>query len=313
MTTALVFPGQGSQSVGMLDEAAAEWPLVGQTFEQASEVLGYDLAELCRQGPAEQLNRTDVTQPALLTASIALWHVWRDLGGPSPDYLAGHSLGEYSALVVAGCLSFTDAVDLVRIRGDAMRHAVPQGKGRMAAIIGLDDEAVISLCQEHVAHGVVEAVNFNAPGQVVIAGSVNAVDQVLERAREEGAKKVMPLDVSVPSHCALMQPAADRMAGALAGVSVQDAVIPVVQNVTAGAVTDAATIRENLYWQLISPVRWTESVRYMAEQSVGVMAECGPGRVLSGLVRRIDRALGCHPTDTPEQMTKALEAVREGA
>ncbi|KAA8984342.1 ACP S-malonyltransferase [Halospina sp. K52047b] len=313
MTTALVFPGQGSQSVGMLDEAAAEWPLVGQTFEQASGVLGYDLAELCRQGPAEELNRTDVTQPALLTASVALWRVWQDLGGPRPDYLAGHSLGEYSALVAAGCLDFADAVDLVRIRGDAMRHAVPEGAGRMAAILGLDDEAVISLCQEHVSEGVVEAVNFNAPGQVVIAGSATAVDRVIERAREEGAKKVMPLDVSVPSHCALMQPAADRMAGALAGVSVQDAAIPVVQNVTAGVVTDAASIRENLYWQLISPVRWTESVRYMGEQGVGVMAECGPGKVLSGLARRIDRSMGCHPTETPEQMTKALEAVREGA
>ncbi|MGM0449533.1 MAG: ACP S-malonyltransferase [Pseudomonadota bacterium] len=313
MTTALVFPGQGSQSVGMLDEAAAEWQLVGQTFEQASQVLGYDLAAICRKGPPEELNRTDVTQPALLTASVALWRVWNELGGPRPDFLAGHSLGEYSALVAAECLDFADAVDLVRIRGDAMRHAVPEGEGRMAAIIGLDDEAVISLCQEHVADGVVEAVNFNAPGQVVIAGAATAVDRVIERAREDGARKVMPLDVSVPSHCALMQPAADRMAGALAGVSVKDAAIPVIQNVTAGAVTDAAAIRENLYWQLISPVRWTESVRFMGDQGVSVMAECGPGRVLSGLVKRIDRSIGCHPTDTPEQMQKALDAVREGA
>ena len=313
MTTALVFPGQGSQSVGMLDEAAAEWPLVGQTFEQASQVLGYDLAAICRDGPAEELNRTDVTQPALLTASVALWRVWNELGGPRPDFLAGHSLGEYSALVAAECLDFSDAVDLVRIRGDAMRHAVPEGEGRMAAIIGLEDDAVISLCQEHVAEGVVEAVNFNAPGQVVIAGAANAVDSVTERAREEGARKVMPLDVSVPSHCALMQPAADRMAGALAGVNVHDAAIPVVQNVTAAGVTDSATIRENLYWQLISPVRWTDSVRFMGEQGVSVMAECGPGRVLSGLVKRIDRSIGCHPTDTPEQMQKALEAVRAGA
>lgn len=313
MTTALVFPGQGSQSVGMLDEAAAEWPLVGQTFDQASDVLGYDLAAVCRDGPADDLNRTDVTQPALLAASVALWRVWNELGGTRPGFLAGHSLGEYSALVAAECLDFRDAVDLVRIRGDAMRHAVPEGEGRMAAIIGLDDDAVISLCQEHVSDGVVEAVNFNAPGQVVIAGAGTAVDKVAERAREEGAKKVMPLDVSVPSHCALMQPAADRMAGALAGVSVADAAIPVVQNVTASAVTDAATIRENLYWQLISPVHWTSSVRYMAEQGVQVMAECGPGRVLSGLVRRIDRSIGCHPTDTPEQMQKALGALRDGA
>ena len=310
MPIAVVFPGQGSQSVGMLSEAADQWSVVGKTFEEASGVLGYDLWQVCQEGPAESLNRTDVTQPALLTAGVALWRVWNERGGAQPAFLAGHSLGEYSALVAAGSVSFTDAVELVRVRGEAMQSAVPANGGRMAAILGLDDDQIIAICQDHVADGVVEAVNFNAPGQVVIAGAQAAVDKVADACREAGAKRVMPLDVSVPSHCALMQPAADRMAGALAGCTVSDAAIPVVQNVSAAAFTDAGTIRENLYWQLISPVRWTESVRYMAEQGVTAMAECGPGKVLSGLVRRIDRNLGCFPTETPAQMESALEGCR---
>jgi len=310
MPIAVVFPGQGSQSVGMLSEAAERWSVVGKTFEEASGVLGYDLWKVCQEGPQESLNRTDVTQPALLAGSVALWRVWNELGGAEPGFLAGHSLGEYSALVAAGSIGFADAIELVRVRGEAMLSAVPSGDGRMAAILGLDDERIIAICQDHVADGVVEAVNFNAPGQVVIAGGRAAVDKVAEACREAGAKRVMPLDVSVPSHCALMQPAADRMAGALAGCSVSDAAIPVVQNVSATAVTDADLIRENLYWQLISPVRWTDSVRYMAEQGVTAMAESGPGKVLSGLVRRIDRDLGCFPTETPAQMESALESCR---
>ena len=310
MPIAVVFPGQGSQSVGMLSEAADQWSVVGKTFEEASGVLGYDLWKLCQEGPADSLNQTDVTQPALLTGGVALWRVWNELGGPEPQFLAGHSLGEYSALVAAGSISFTDAVELVRVRGEAMQSAVPAGDGRMAAILGLDEDQIIAICQDHVADGVVEAVNFNAPGQVVIAGAGTAVDKVADACREAGAKRVMPLDVSVPSHCALMQPAADRMAGALAGCSVSDASIPVVQNVSAAAVTEASVIRENLYWQLISPVRWTASVRYMAEQGVTAMAECGPGKVLSGLVRRIDRNLDCFPTETPKQMESALEGCR---
>lgn len=310
MPIAVVFPGQGSQSVGMLSEAADQWSVVGRTFEEASGVVGYDLWQVCQEGPEETLNRTDVTQPALLTASVALWRVWQEKDAPEPQFLAGHSLGEYSALVAAGSIGFTDAVELVRVRGEAMQSAVGPGQGRMAAILGLDDERIIQICQDHVSDGVVEAVNFNAPGQVVIAGARAAVDKVAEACREAGAKRVMPLDVSVPSHCALMQPAADRMAGALAGCSVSDAGIPVVQNVSATAVTDANTIRENLYWQLISPVRWTESVRYMAEQGVTTMAECGPGKVLSGLARRIDRSLGCFPTETPAQMESAVESCR---
>lgn len=310
MPIAVVFPGQGSQSIGMLSEAAQEWSVVGDTFEEASGVLGYDLWQLCQQGPEESLGRTDVTQPALLTASIALWRVWQDLGAPQPDFLAGHSLGEYSALVAAGSIGFRDAVELVRVRGEAMQSAVAPGEGRMAAILGLDDDRIIAICQDHVSDGVVEAVNFNAPGQVVIAGARAAVDKVADACRQAGAKRVMPLDVSVPSHCALMQPAADRMAGALAGCTVSDAGIPVVQNVSATAVTDANSIRDNLYWQLISPVRWTESVRFMAEQGVTAMAECGPGKVLSGLARRIDRNVACYPTETPAQMNAAVEGCR---
>jgi len=310
MPIAIVFPGQGSQSLGMLSEAGRQWATVIRTFEEASEILGYDLREICQDGPAERLNRTDVTQPALLTASVALWRVWREMEGPQPAYFAGHSLGEYSALVAAGSIAFGDAVDLVRIRGEAMQGAVPPGEGAMAAVLGLDDDQVIGICQEHVAEGVVEAVNFNAPGQVVIAGAGPAVEAVSGACRDAGARRVMPLDVSVPSHCALMQPAADRMAGALAGCSVSDAAIPVVQNVSAVSVTDASQIRDNLYWQLISPVRWTESVRFMVEQEVNAMAECGPGRVLSGLARRIDRNLSCFPTETPAQMEAALEGCR---
>ena len=294
----------------MLAEAAERWPIVSKTFEEASEILQYDLWAICRDGPARSLNRTDVTQPALLTASVALWRVWQEQGGAQPAYLAGHSLGEYSALVVAGSLAFGEAVDLVRVRGEAMQSAVPPGGGAMAAVLGLDDDLVITICQDHVALGVVEAVNFNAPGQVVISGSGTAVEAVSEACRDAGAKRVMPLDVSVPSHCTLMQPAADRMAGALAGCGVSDATIPVIQNVSAAAVTDASVILDNLYWQLISPVRWTQSIRFMGEKSVSTLAECGPGKVLSGLVRRIDRNLNCFPTETPDQMETALERCR---
>lgn len=310
MPIAIVFPGQGSQFQGMLAEASLHWPVVKSTFEEASDVLRYDLWRLCQDGPEASLNRTEITQPALLTAGVALWRVWQEKDGPAPAFLAGHSLGEYGALVAAGCLDFHEAVDLVRIRGEAMQSAVAPGEGAMAAILGLDDDQIISICQEHVAQGVVEAVNFNAPGQVVIAGTYTAVEAVSRACRDAGAKRVIPLDVSVPSHCALMQPAADRMAGALAGCSVGDAIIPVVQNMCASAVTEASIIRENLYWQLISPVRWTESVRFMMEHDISSMAECGPGKVLSGLARRIDRNLDCFPTETPTQMETALEGCR---
>ncbi len=312
MKIACVFPGQGAQQVGMLAESAERWSVVAETFREASDVLGYDLWETIQQGPAETLNRTEVTQPALLTASVALWRVWRQEGGTAPAYVAGHSLGEYSALVAGESLAFRDAVELVRIRGEAMQTAVPAGEGRMAAIMGLDDDQVVAICQDLASEGVVQAVNFNAPGQVVIAGTGACVDRAIEACKSAGAKRALPLDVSVPSHCALMQPAADRMAGALAGCDVSDAVIPVIQNVSATAVTDAATIRENLYWQLISPVRWTSSVQSMASMDVEALVELGPGKVLSGLSKRIEKKLPCYPTETPEQLEQALNACRDG-
>lgn len=310
---ACIFPGQGSQQVGMLAEAAQRWPQVNDTFREASEVLGYDLWRLCQEGPEAELNKTTVTQPALLTASIALWRCWESEGGTQPDCVAGHSLGEYSALVVAQSLGFADAVALVRERAEAMQSAVPAGEGLMAAILGLEDARVAEICREQASHQVVEAVNYNAPGQVVIAGHRAAVERTVEACREAGARRAMALDVSVPSHCALMQPAAQRMEAALAECSLHDARIPVIQNVTASAETQAGNIRQNLLRQLTSPVRWTESVSDAMAPRVDAAVECGPGKVLAGLVKRIDRQLPCYPTTTPELMDKALAAVGPGA
>ncbi|MBZ2167641.1 ACP S-malonyltransferase [Marinobacter sp. F4216] len=308
MKSAFIFPGQGSQSVGMLSEAASEWPIVTETFSEASAALGYDLWQVCQNGPSEELNQTTVTQPALLTASVALWRQWCQAGGPRPDFVAGHSLGEYSALVVAESLGFAEAVKLVRLRGELMQGAVPAGEGKMAAILGLEDQDVIAAC-ESVAQGeVVSAVNFNAPGQVVVAGSAAAVDRAIEACKEKGARKAMPLPVSVPSHCALMRGAADKLADALEDVSFNDAVIPVVQNVHATAESDAVTLRANLVKQLYSPVLWTDSVRKLVQEGVTVAAECGAGKVLAGLAKRIDRSLAVNSLEKPESFNAALDA-----
>ncbi|MDX1589631.1 MAG: ACP S-malonyltransferase [Oleiphilaceae bacterium] len=310
MKTAFVFPGQGSQKQGMLSRAAQQYPQVKSTFDEAAAVLGYDLWDLCQNGPEESLNRTDITQPALLTASIALWRCWQAAGGATPEMLAGHSLGEYSALVVAGSLDFTDAVKLVHQRALAMQSAVPQGVGSMAAILGLEDRQVLDACEQSAGDQVVTAVNFNAPGQVVIAGHREAVERAILACKEAGAKRAMALSVSVPSHCALMQPAADTMAQALAGVTLRDAAIPVVQNVSAEATSDASTLADNLVKQLYSPVRWTDSVRALAAADCQGLVECGPGRVLGGLVKRIEKGLPCLPLETPEQMEAALDQHR---
>lgn len=308
MKSAFLFPGQGSQSVGMLAEAESNWPIIEQTFAEASDVLGYDLWQLCQKGPAEELNQTMVTQPALLTASVALWRQWFVADGGRPDFLAGHSLGEYSALVAAESLDFVDAVKLVRLRGELMQDAVPAGEGRMAAILGLDDGDVVAACDEAAGDDIVSAVNFNAPGQVVIAGAAAAVDRAIEACKEKGARKAMPLPVSVPSHCALMKGAAEELAKALDEVSFNDAVIPVVQNVTAVAAQDRDTLKANLVRQLYSPVLWTDSVRALVAQDVGVAVECGAGKVLAGLVKRIDRGLGVHGIETPEALDAAIKA-----
>lgn len=308
MKTAFIFPGQGSQSVGMLASAAERWPIVEQTFSEASNVLGYDLWRLCQKGPAEELNQTAVTQPALLTASVALWRQWFVAGGGKPHFVAGHSLGEYSALVAAESLDFLEAIKLVRLRGELMQEAVPAGEGKMAAILGLEDQDVTDACAEAANGDVVSAVNFNAPGQVVIAGAAAAVERAIEACKARGARKAMPLPVSVPSHCALMNGAAEELAKALDEVTFNDAVIPVVQNVTAAGGQDSDVLKGNLVRQLYSPVLWTDSVRKLVEEGVQVAVECGAGKVLAGLAKRIDRNVSVYGIEDPDALAKALEA-----
>jgi len=308
MKSAFIFPGQGSQSVGMLSAAAEAWPIINKTFDEASNALGYDLWQLCQKGPAEELNQTMVTQPALLTASVALWRQWQVAGGGRPNFVAGHSLGEYSALVAAESLDFVDAVKLVRLRGELMQDAVPAGEGKMAAILGLEDDDVVAACEAAANGDVVSAVNFNAPGQVVIAGSAAAVERAIEVCKEKGARKAMPLPVSVPSHCALMKGAADELAGELEDVRFNDAVIPVIQNVNAVAETNSDTLKANLLKQLYSPVLWTDSVRTLVNSDVQIAVECGTGKVLAGLIKRIERGLTVHSIEEPDSLAKALDA-----
>ena len=286
---AIAFPGQGSQSVGMLAEIASVYPVVKATFDEASQVLGYDLFTLVMEGPAEELNKTWRTQPALLTSSVALWRVWQELDAPAPAVMAGHSLGEYSALVCSGAMAFTDAVKLVELRGLAMQEAVPEGVGAMAAIIGLDNESIAANCEKAAQGQVVSPVNFNSPGQVVIAGHKEAVERANVLMKESGAKRALPLPVSVPSHCALMHPAAEKLAAALQLVEIQNPSIPVINNVDVTAETDAARIKDALVRQLFSPVRWTEIVENMANTGIEFEVEMGPGKVLSGLAKRIDK------------------------
>ncbi|MFP4146646.1 MAG: ACP S-malonyltransferase [Halorhodospira sp.] len=307
---AMVFPGQGSQAVGMM----AGWQqadTVVETFREASEALGYDLWELIEKGPAETLDRTDCTQPAILTASVALWRLWQERGGTDPALLAGHSLGEYSALVAAEALSLRDAVALVADRGRYMQEAVPAGRGAMMAIIGLKDEQITELCAGVAQGEVVQAVNFNAPGQVVIAGERSAVERAGEAAKAAGAKRIMPLPVSVPSHCALMAPAAERLAERLQEVELAaPRRSSVLHNVDLSISKDAAAIRQRLVEQLASPVRWTETIQSMAAEGTRVILECGPGKVLTGLSRRIDRSLQGQSLGEPEGFEDALGRFR---
>lgn len=291
MSLAFVFPGQGSQSLGMLSELAAAYPVVGQSFAEASEALGYDLWSLTQNGPEEELNKTHITQPALLTAGIAVWRVWQEKGGAHPAVMAGHSLGEYTALVAAGALDFAAAVALVADRGKFMQEAVPAGEGAMAAILGLDDAKVIELCEQAAEGQVVSAVNFNSPGQVVIAGAAAAVDRACDLAKAAGAKRALKLAVSAPSHCALMQPAAERLAERLQGIEFRVPGIPVINNADVAAPQDAEAIREALVRQLYNPVRWVETVQKMSADGVDRLIECGPGKVLVGLNKRIAKEM----------------------
>lgn len=303
---AFVFPGQGSQTVGMLTELAATYPLVEETFREASDALGYDLWQLVSQGPAEELNKTWQTQPALLAASVAIYRVWQQQGGEKPALMAGHSLGEYSALVCAGVLNFADAVKLVELRGKLMQEAVPEGTGAMQAIIGLDDAAIRKACEESAQGQVVSPVNFNSPGQVVIAGNKEAVERAGAACKAAGAKRALPLPVSVPSHCALMKPAADKLAVALESITFNAPAVPVINNVDVKAETDAAAIRHALVRQLYSPVRWTESVEAMAAQGVTQLLEMGPGKVLTGLTKRIVDSLTAAAVNDTASLTAAL-------
>lgn len=306
-TLAIVFPGQGSQSIGMLGALATDYSQVIDTFDLASDVLGYDLWQLVQDGPGDELNETDKTQPAMLAAGVSVWRVWQDAGGPAPALMAGHSLGEYTALVCAGALDFQDAVSLVAERGRCMQSAVPAGSGAMAAILGLDDAAVAAVCEQAASGEVVSPVNYNSPGQVVIAGSTGAVLRAMTLAKETGAKRAVQLPVSVPSHCALMQPAAEQFAARLNATVIKTPSFKVMQNVDATLHDDPETIRENLSRQLYSPVQWVASVQAMGKQGVTRIIEAGPGKVLTGLCKRIDKSIAATAVFDVLSLTSALD------
>ena len=303
----MVFPGQGSQAVGMQAELAAEFAEVQATYAEASEQLGYDLWDLVQTGTTEQLAETVVTQPAMLTAGVAAWRVWQTAGGPQPQQMAGHSLGEYTALVCAGSLAFADAVSLVKQRAELMQAAVPAGDGAMAAILGMDDDAVIDVCNNAAAGQVVSAVNFNSPGQVVIAGDRAAVERATVLAKESGAKRAIVLNVSVPSHCALMTGAADELAESFATTEFAETNVPVINNVDVTPYESPEQIRGGLKRQLFSPVRWVGTIHYLIANGTDQVIECGPGKVLTGLAKRIDRSLAASCIDTPASLQKILQ------
>ena len=309
MTFALIFPGQGAQSVGMLDPFA-DTRIVRETFAEASDALHQDLWTLVTEGPPEALNATVNTQPVMLAAGFAMYRAWREAGGEEPAFVAGHSLGEYTALIAAGALAFCDALPLVRFRAQAMQEAVPVGAGAMAAIVGLDDDTVREACAEAAQGQVVEAVNFNAPSQVVIAGHRAAVERGAEVARAKGARRAVMLTVSAPFHSSLLQPAAERLARYFQGVSFCAPRIPLVNNVDVAIVTDTARIKDALARQACRPVRWVEVIRAIAAGGVKHVVECGPGKVLTGLTKRIDPALEAYALNDPQSLQQTLEAVK---
>jgi len=309
MSLAFVFPGQGSQAVGMLSSLAESNPLVVDTFTEANDALGYDLWALVQNGPEEELNQTTNTQPAMLAAGVATWRVWLEQGGAMPSVMAGHSLGEYTALVCAGSLAFADAVQLVADRGRFMQEAVPAGEGAMAAIIGLDDDGVRALCEANAGGEVLSPVNFNSPGQVVIAGSTNAVQRAVDSAKEAGAKRALILPVSVPSHCRLMHGAAERMAERLAGIELAVPGTPVIHNFSVQVENTPEAIKQALVSQIEQPVRWVETIQKMASDGVDRLVECGPGKVLVGLNKRIDKSMETWAVYDAETMAAALQGV----
>ena len=304
---AMVFPGQGSQAVGMLKDLAENYSVVKSTFDEASQVLGYDLWTLVQDGPADELNKTWQTQPALLAASVAIYRVWQSINGPQPEFMAGHSLGEYSALVCAGVIDFKDAIKLVELRGKLMQEAVPSGTGAMFAIIGLDNDSIQKACEQAAQGQVVAPVNFNSPGQVVIAGNKEAVERAGALCKEAGAKRALPLAVSVPSHCALMKPAADKLATTLNNMTFNAPQFAVINNVDVKVESSADNIKAALIAQLYSPVRWTETVEEMAKQGVTLLVEMGPGKVLTGLTKRIVDSLSACAVNDKASLDVAIE------
>src|SRR5690606_30748495 len=306
---AFVFPGQGSQKIGMLAELSARFPLVQATFAEASGVLGYDLWDLVQNGTQEEINQTERTQPLLLTASIAVWRVWQQQAGTQPGYMAGHSLGEWSALVCAGVVAFSDAVKLVQQRGKFMQEAVPAGQGAMAAIIGLEDDKILAACKAAEQSEVVSSVNFNSPGQVVIAGNVAAVERPSALCKEAGAKRALLLPVSAPFHTSLMRPAAERLAEQIEATTFNSPEIPVVHNVTAQLESDPGKIRALMTEQIFSAVRWVDCVNTLSDLGVTTTLECGPGKVLSGLNKRINKELATLSIETPDELQAALTII----
>lgn len=304
-----VFPGQGSQKLGMLADLAGRYPSVQATFAEASDAVGLDLWEICQRDTNNNLDQTQITQPALLTASVAVWRLWKESGAPNPVIMAGHSLGEYSALVCAGVIEFPDAVRLVHKRGQYMQQAVPAGSGAMAAIVGLEDYQIREICQQVAEGQIVSPANFNSLGQTVIAGESDAVNRAMAACKEAGAKRALPLTVSVPSHCALMQPAADNLASDLEGLAFKPATIPVVQNVNAELATEAESIKQNLLNQLHQPVLWVDSIRLIYQGGINLLVECGPGKVLCGLIKRIESDISCFGSDDCQSFQQAREEV----
>jgi len=310
MSFAFIFPGQGSQSVGMLAELAQSHSIVTDTFTEASDSLGYDLWKLVQEGPAEDLNQTDRTQPAMLTAGVACWRVWQQQASTMPTMMAGHSLGEYTALVCSDAMSLTNAASLVADRGRFMQEAVAAGEGAMAAVLGMDDDDVRAVCADAAEGEVLSAVNFNSPGQVVIAGNTAAVERATVIAKERGAKRAIVLPVSVPSHCSLMLPAAEKLQQRLADIVITAPNVAIINNVDVATPNDAEQIKQALVKQLSNPVRWVETINRLSDDGVEAVVECGPGKVLAGLNKRINKAFPAYPLFDDASLSAALEAVK---